>query len=323
MKKRSLILLLLLALAAFFAYSPDAILLLRERLRDGEQPANESDKTAPVAFNSLKAANAPEFDLHTNSGGANLGIGGDADLQEIDPAVESEKIARSAAEVPDGELRQALERSLRDGSSSEYRELLQRRWADANPSAAASWATRLADFTQALPLVQQAAIVWANKDMPAAVQWADSLPQGELRTSVITALGYEGARTASFEAFDLVAGLEPSLERDTLIEHMIRQWSATDANQALAWVQQVPDPALRQRLLSALATTAAQQDAPAAAALAADAIYPGPDQNRAAVAIVQRWAQVDPEDAASWVEQFPESDVKTAAEAALNTPAVQ
>ena len=244
MKKRSLILLLVLAVAAFFAYSPDAILLLRERLHEGNPPANEL--AAPVAFSSLKAANAPEFDLYTNSGDPNSGVGGDADPPEFDPAVESEKIAHLAAQVPDGELRQALERSLRDGSSSEYRELLQRRWADINPSAAASWAIRLTDSTQALPLVQQTAIVWANKDMPAAVQWADSLPQGELRTSAITALGFEGARTASFAAFDLVAGLEPSLERDALIEHMVRQWSATDANQALAWIQQVPDSALRQ-----------------------------------------------------------------------------
>ena len=308
-------------MAAFFAHSPNAVRLVGERLQ--EDNSSVKNLRGPNARSTSKAANETESAEHSGDDFENAGIGGNGDNNSSDPATENEQITRAVAAVPDSELRQALERSLREDSPPEYRELLQRRWAEINPSAAAMWATSLSDAASAVPLVTQTAIVWANRDMSAAVQWADSLPQGELRNAAVMALGYEGARSLSFEAFDLVAGLEPSIERDALLEHIVRQWSASDANQALTWVQQVPDSALRQKLIAAVAATAAQNDPAAAAGVVASELSSGPTQNRAAVEVAQRWAQTDSESAAAWVDEFPQSEVKSAAEAALGLSNLQ
>jgi hypothetical protein len=68
----------------------------------------------------------------------------------------------------------------------------------------------------------------------------------------------------------------------------------------------VPDPALRQRLVASVAIALAKQDATAAVMLAVNGLVAGEEQDRAAVSIVQRWAQHSPQGAAFWVSQFPD-----------------
>ncbi len=75
----------------------------------------------------------------------------------------------------------------------------------------------------------------------------------------------------------------------------------------------VLDPSLRQRLVAAVAVAWAEQDGAAAATLAASALEAGDEQDRAAVSIVQRWAQHSPQAAASWVSQLPDAPSRDAA----------
>jgi hypothetical protein len=65
-------------------------------------------------------------------------------------------------------------------------------------------------------------------------------------------------------------------------------------------------------LLASGAVAGAEQDGAAAANLAATALDAGEDQERAAVAIVQRWAQKSPRAAATWVEHFPDTPARDA-----------
>ena len=88
------------------------------------------------------------------------------------------------------------------------------------------------------------------------------------------------------------------------------------------WVQQMPQSPLRQQLLGALAVTASSQD-PAAAASVTAMMDAGPNQNRTAIAVLKRWVLQDRDAATSWAEQFPKSDVKSAADAALVAPTLQ
>ena len=62
-----------------------------------------------------------------------------------------------------------------------------------------------------------------------------------------------------------------------------------------------------------MAVASAEQDGAAAATLAANALGAGDEQDRAAVSIVQRWAQNSPQAAASWVAQFPDIPARDAA----------
>ena len=82
----------------------------------------------------------------------------------------------------------------------------------------------------------------------------------------------------------------------------------------------VPDPSLRQRLVAAVAVASAERDGAVAATLAASALDAGDEQDRAAVSIVQRWAQHSPQAAASWASQFP--DIPSRDAAVQNLPAL-
>ncbi|MBE0544408.1 MAG: hypothetical protein IH623_23955, partial [Verrucomicrobia bacterium] len=62
-----------------------------------------------------------------------------------------------------------------------------------------------------------------------------------------------------------------------------------------------------------VAIAAAEQDGAMAAALVANALGAGEAQDRAAVSIVQRWAQFSPQEAAAWVAQFPDIPSRDAA----------
>jgi hypothetical protein len=55
-----------------------------------------------------------------------------------------------------------------------------------------------------------------------------------------------------------------------------------------------------------VAVAFAEQEPVAAGSLAVTALDPGDEQDSAIVAIVQRWAQSSPEEASSWVAQFPD-----------------
>jgi hypothetical protein len=75
----------------------------------------------------------------------------------------------------------------------------------------------------------------------------------------------------------------------------------------------VTNPDLRQRLVASVAIVLAEQDATAAVALAVNGLVVGEEQDRAAISIVQRWAQHSPQAAASWVSQFPDVPLRETA----------
>jgi hypothetical protein len=89
------------------------------------------------------------------------------------------------------------------------------------------------------------------------------------------------------------------------------------------WASDIPDPGLRQRLISAIAVASAKLNGAAAAEMVASLLPPGDEQNRAAVAVVHRWAQVSTQAAAAWA-LYPEGSTPVTAAAILSQlPAAQ
>ncbi len=190
-------------------------------------------------------------------------------------------------------------------------------WAETDPQGAASAVSRLPDGPRRRAACEQVAIAWAGQDFPAALTWSQGLPGPEERRMAVLALVYEAARTDPSSALAAAEGLPPSPERDEALSHALRQWTATDAAAAVNWVGQLQDTALRQRLLGAMAVANADQRPFQSATLAATAMEPGADQARAVVAIVQRWVQTSPADAAAWVAQFPDGSTRDDAQREL------
>src|SRR5690348_615754 len=216
--------------------------------------------------------------------------------------------------LSDGALPKLLARLARDHrpGSVQLGIRLLRRWAETDPRAAAAWVSQLPSGPLYQEAVNQIAIAWANQDLPGALDWLTGLPEGAVKKSAILSVSYEASRTDAASALDLAASLAPSPERDDFLVFGISQWAGGDPGNAVLWAQQVAEP-LRQRLLASAAISLAERDGAAAAELVASQLSPGEAQNRAAVAVVQRWVQKSPEAAASWISQFPDGPTRSSA----------
>jgi hypothetical protein len=234
---------------------------------------------------------------------------------EIDPDRRGKELERAVESVSDAEL-PAMLNALALGAgpgAAEISLLLVRRWAESDPAAAAKWISRLGESPLSRTALEQVAIAWANTDLTAAASWVRVLPEGDSKQAATTGLAYEAARTEPLTALELAGALPPTRERDDLLVHAVSQWAGADASAAAAWAMKVPDSSLRQRLVASVAIALAEQDAVAAVRLAVNGLAAGEEQDRAAVSIVQRWAQHSPQTAASWVAQFPEIPSRDAA----------
>ena len=209
------------------------------------------------------------------------------------PQGNSDMLERAAEAVPLAEIPEALQRITASSApvAAELEQLLVRRWAEADPTQAAAWAAARPEDARQQRALEQIAIVWAGQDLTAAVAWVNSLAESAGKTSVVLSLGYEAARTNPLQAIELASAIPATPAADDLLAHSVSQWATQDSQSALDWVQRVTDPQLRQRLLGNVAVALARRDAPHAAALVAGSLVAGDEQSRAAVAVVQRWAE--------------------------------
>ncbi len=198
-------------------------------------------------------------------------------------------------------------------TDSEEPEAPIRSWAKENPSAAATFAEQQPDPVVRRDALNQVALVWAETDVTKAIAWASQLPVDEAKADILINLGYELARTEPVKALALAATLSSESGRDDLMVHAVSQWATTDALAATKRACAIPELALRERVLASIAMAMADQTPEAAVILTTQALWPGESQKQAAIAIVQRWAQQDPQGAASWVQQFPAGDLQETA----------
>jgi hypothetical protein len=235
---------------------------------------------------------------------------------ESDADRKAEEMDRAVEAISDSELVNALSSLLLQTNSdvAELSELLARRWAELDPVAAGEWASAIAeDNSIGRSLIEQVAVAWAEKDLSGAIDWIQTLAPAENKTAASIAVSYEVARTDPLAALELAGTLPSGSRRDDLLVHAVSQWAGSDADTAMMWAAKVPDQALRERLISAIAVASAEQNPSAAATLLVQNIDPGAILDRAAVAIVQRWAQQSPQDAADWVTRFPDSAARQTA----------
>lgn len=227
---------------------------------------------------------------------------------EPDPDRRSELFQEWVDSLPATEIEPTIESlaGTRDPGARELLELLIGRLAQQSPAAAANWLARFPqNFNQREAMVQVAA-AWADSDLTGALEWSATLPKPQENASLLT-IAYEAARTYPITALDVACMLPPSADRDNLLAFAVTQWAFSDAAAATQWAEHVPDAGLRQQILAGIAIGSAKVDPADAAALTATALEPGEDQARAAVAVVQRWAQMAPEEAAAWVAEFPDT----------------
>jgi hypothetical protein len=229
---------------------------------------------------------------------------------------QNEALETLARRVPLSGMAAALELLSRAGSTSLEEDLklrLIRRWAGADPRAAADYLTAAPVDRLHQEAVNDVAIAWANVNVAEATDWAQGLPEGEQRDGALLNVAYEAARADAVAALHLAMELPMGEGRDDLITHAAGQWAATTPEAALEWARQIVAPELRARVLSAIATVWSETDPVAAGALAVKELSAGKQQDDAIVGVVQRWVQREPEAAAAWVVDFPDGSLRDTA----------
>ena len=237
--------------------------------------------------------------------------------QESDPALREQLMTQAVASVGIDHIPLALEKLLllSTPAAHEVRDRLMRRWAEIDPVQAAAWSAAVVDGSSRGALMKQVALAWASSDLQAAALWVSSLLADSQSADATLAFAYEAARTDPLSALEIAGRLDPSPDRDAALVHALSQWAVTDFTLARAWVCALPNSDLRQRLVAVVSVAAGHENLQPAAELAVTQLEPGVEQDRAAVSIVQKWAQTSPEVAAAWVVQFPDNPLRaTAAE---------
>jgi hypothetical protein len=225
----------------------------------------------------------------------------------------SDKLERAVAELDLADLRACLNELRPEELGGHLGRLLVRRWAAADPTAAANWAERLIDANARVELGAAVALVWSEREVVAALAWAQHLVAGEMRDRVIADLGFEIARTEPVASLLLAANLPASEARDGLVLHSLAQWANCDPDNAQQWGLQLPSGRLREQALATIAVALANRAAEHGARFAVEFIRPGADLDRAVVGVVQRWAQADDASATAWVNRFSRSPLQDAA----------
>ncbi|EDY20453.1 hypothetical protein CfE428DRAFT_1650 [Chthoniobacter flavus Ellin428] len=196
-----------------------------------------------------------------------------------------------------------------DLSRSDVVPVIVRLWAQKHWAEAAQWAQALPESDVKSAALRQLAVLLTPFDPSAARQWIDTLKAGPSRDAAVESMSTQFASAYPEQALQLAEELPQGDIRDQTLTHILSQWGAQDPSVAVASARTIEDPALRSRALAAVATAWAASDPAGAGTFAVQEIDDEAAQTRAVVSIVQRWARKDPATAAAWVQQFEPGDL--------------
>jgi len=226
------------------------------------------------------------------------------------------------ADLPDAvrEL-QEFQKQNPTESGRELQSRLIRRWAENDVRMAAGWTTQMPAGSDRQEALANIASVWARQNFSEAATWAGQLADDNERPSVLMNVANEAVYTDPQSALKLAATLPSDSTRNDLITRATEVWAAQAPEDALAWAKQISGEALREQVIAGIAMTWGGSDPVAAAKLALNSLAPGEFQNKAVIAILQRWTLTDAPGATAWVNQFPEGTLREKATAVLGEAA--
>ena len=215
-----------------------------------------------------------------------------AALAEKDPSRRKELLKQWALMVPIDGMKKLMEwsKTISDPQvQSEIRLALVTHWAAEDPLSVvgllSAYAAPTPDNPNGSPewsaLLGKVSAQWAAADANHAVLWAQSLPEGPVKTVALAQVGCQ-------------------------LRHDVGNWAESDPSAGAAWVNGLPEGDAKVGVIACLATIWAHQD-PVAAANFVSTLPAGTAQNQAVAAVVTTWALTDPKQAAQWVGQIPES----------------
>ncbi len=150
-------------------------------------------------------------------------------------------------------------------------------WSERAPVDAANAILQLPDNMTTAKTLERVVYVWAKTDLAAARTWAESLHEGNLRSTARSTVisywaGQDGQAAAGY-----IEQLPDGQEKNELAYNAVLQWVEHDPQPAASWAMQYPDDTTACNMTSNLMHT---------------------------------WAESDPDGAARWIEGLPAGDIR-------------
>ncbi len=182
--------------------------------------------------------------------------------------------------------------------------------ANTDPKAAAELVTQFPTDRKKGDAVTNVAMRYARSDTTAALAWAEALPGGT-RNSAFAGIAYAWTQQDPKAAFDYFAKHELMNTDGYMVNQALRNWSQSDSTEALAWARSLPEGKLKDRALSTVVVSMADNDPRAAAKMISS--LPVSSQDDAAGSLAARWANSDPGAASQWAASLPEGESRSKA----------
>lgn len=144
------------------------------------------------------------------------------------------------------------------------------------------------------------------------MEWLHRLPKGAERDQLVIEVASEFSIA---DRLKLLADIASPEHRRDMLAAAIGAWASSDVAAARQWLEQHQDDPAHAAGQIALAGIWASSQPREAAGYVAREMTVGPEQDRAAVVVVQHWSQTEPLAAGGWVCQLPPGEIQaTAAE---------
>lgn len=242
---------------------------------------------------------------------ATVNLPAPADAEVVASAVRRARAREISAAVS---MLNAAEPSKRGRLGEEVVSIL----ADDNPALAAAVALALPAGTYRTAAVDLAARAWVLSDPAAALAWAMQLSEVNAAIAGRRAVTTELVRTDPVAAMDLIQAFPAGNARDDTLVLAAGAWARRRTDEALAWLAELPENELRERLTSSMGFELAQSN-PARALELAERLPDGRNRWLLLSAIAQTWVAVDAKAALAWAQELPVGGAREAAFAGVET----
>lgn len=233
---------------------------------------------------------------------------------------QSELLEDVVAEMPVEQIPAVLDQLVQQhsGAALIFAEMLLERWANQSPGDAALWIQRLPDDEFGQKVFSKVAREWGEQDVASAMNWVRSLPENGNKTAAEESIAFAGAASdRADEALALLSGIPESAERNDAWSYAVRRQAMNNLDAAVISAKELGSPDDREQLLARMATDLGAQNPFRAAEFISKQMGASESRDAAVIEVVRFWAAAAPDEAMAWVHAFPESPLRTAANANL------
>jgi len=159
----------------------------------------------------------------------------------------------------------------------------------------------------------------SDADFESVLAHAAQSPDPDLRRQELVKACFRQAAHDPAEAVAIAELFKLGQAPGEILDNLVQQWALQDLPAAYTWACAQPAGKQRDQLIGRVAFALAQFAPTDAAQLVMEEIPPGPGQSSAVMTVVSQWAARDPSGALSWVEKFPDDQLRNQALTAIES----